>query len=75
MKRFKRTITAADENPQSEALHDMISGLEDDFDYIISGLEKLDRSGESGMATGLASRLAELLDDVTIEIADTIGEE
>lgn len=52
MKRVRRRITAAEEidNGLSEAIKD----LEDDFSYLISGIEKLSRSGANKSNEGLA---------------------
>ena len=67
-------IVAAQEN-EDNRLADMIDKLEDDFDYIISGLEKLDRSDKSLRESGIqvASQISEQLDAITAQIADIIG--
>lgn len=72
MKRL-RTINAADEG--SSKLADTLDALKEDFDFIISGLEKLDRSGAEASNDGLiiAERLSNDFADVVSEIADKMS--
>lgn len=74
MKRL-RHVTAADENPGSEKLMDTIDALKDDFDFIVSGLEKLDRTGasESNDALIIAESLGDSLQNTISQISDKIG--
>lgn len=53
MKKIRRSITAADSDEKSDLIQ-LISFLKDDFDYIITGLEKLDRDGSETSKQGLA---------------------
>lgn len=53
MKKVRRSITAADSDEKSDLIQ-MISFLKDDFDYILTGLEKLDRDGSETSKQGLA---------------------
>ncbi len=73
---MKRYISSA-EKSEDTRLADMIDQLEDDFDYIISGLEKLDRSGHEIRESGieLANVIGEQLNTITSQIADIIGNE
>ncbi len=71
MKKIIRAA-AADEDTR---LRDMIDSLEDDFDYIVSGLEKLDRSDRDSResAIAVATELHEQLNNIIASIADIIG--
>lgn len=52
-KLLKSPITAADAG-ENEALDNAISSLKDDFDYAVSGLEKLGRDGANASNQALA---------------------
>lgn len=71
MKRLNK-ITSADEG--TSKLTEALDGLKDDFDYIISGLEKLDRSGAEAsndgliIAEGLQASLQETIDKIAQSI-------
>lgn len=71
---MKRYVKAADET-EDRRLADMIDSLEDDFDYIISGLEKLDRDGKDSRDSGIsiANQIHDQLNEITAQIADIIG--
>ena len=75
MKRYIRPITAAAADEDSR-LEDAIDILEDDFEYVISGLEKLGRTNTSArnQALQFASQLHAAIQDTTSEIADNIQE-
>lgn len=64
-------ITAADE-PKNEALEDAMSSLKDDFDFILQGLEKLERSSaeDSRMGLEIAERLSGDLQEIISAISD-----
>lgn len=52
--------------------------LEDDFDYIISGLERLGRDGDIGRAISIMQKLADTFDDAIATIGSNFesdGEE
>lgn len=53
MKKVRRAVTAAASDEKSDLIQ-LISFLKDDFDYIITGLEKLDRDGSETSKQGLA---------------------
>ena len=71
---MKKQIIAAKENEDTR-LEDMLDVLEDDFDYILSGLDKLNREGRESREEGIsiAQQLHESLDAITVQIADIIG--
>ena len=65
-------ITAAAETESK--LQDTISNLKDDFDYLISGLEKLERAGAgpANDALIIAEQFADELNTVVSEIANKL---
>ena len=69
---MKRRIIAATEGDSK--LQDMISDLKDDFDYILSGIERLDRTGSSGEALTLAEDMSSQFRMLVSDIADKIAE-
>ena len=69
MKRVRRTIQAA--QGDESKLQETIDALKDDFDYIISGLDKLDRSGAEASNEGLI--IAEGLQSTFQEVISSIG--
>lgn len=69
---MKRRIIAA--NDGDSKLQDMISDLKDDFDYILSGIERLDRTGSSGEALTLAEDMSSQFRMLVSDIADKIAE-
>lgn len=73
MKKLQRIVSAVEED---ERLSTAIDELEDDFDYIISGLEKLGRSGAeaSNQALVISENLESTLQDVIARIADVVSE-
>ena len=75
MKRYRKSIQAAEEPAGSEKLDNAIGMLKDDFDFICSGLEKLGRDGaEAGNnALIIAERLSSSLQDIISEISSSIG--
>lgn len=74
MKRLKSTINAAETSGDSK-LVEAIDGLKEDFDYIISGLEKLDRTGAQESNDGLiiAESIQDSLQDAISKIADKLA--
>lgn len=72
MKRLRK-VTAAEDSGNSK-LRESIDSLKEDFDFIISGLEKLDRTGASESNDGLiiAEGLADTFQSIVSEIADKL---
>ncbi len=68
MKRMIRTST----DDLSDKLDESIDMLDDNFDYILSGLELLSRSGEYATSQDIASRLSDNLSSFIEEIANNI---
>lgn len=71
MKRLNK-ITSAEGDDSKLVI--AIDDLKDDFDFIVSGLEKLDRSGAEDSNNGLviAERLQSVFQDVISEIGDSL---
>ena len=73
MKRIQRITAAADGDSK---LENTISDLNDNFDYIIDGLEKLERtsSDKANKALTIALGLSSKLEEFTLSIASAISE-
>jgi len=72
MKRIRRPITAAAEDDSKLVM--MMDQLKDDFDYVLAGLEKLDRTGatESNEGLVIAEALSDALQDAISKISDNM---
>ena len=72
MKRLLRSVNSATEI--SDTLKDMLDTIKDDFDYLMSGIEKLGRSGSamSKEAEIIAETLASDIQDGINEVATRI---
>ena len=72
MKNYKKSIMSAEE------IEDRISSLmdicEDDFDYAVSGIEKLQRIGRSQDAMKLLSELDGVLNELIERIGSAVSE-
>ena len=73
---MKRRIFSASESGSDDRFDEAISELKDDFDYIISGLERLDRQGANGSndALMIAENISSNLQSHIDEIANHVGE-
>lgn len=70
MKRYsKKSITAAEDSPATEAFEDGLSELEDDFDFAVSGLEKLSTDGYPADAKEIAETLSANIDAAIASIS------
>lgn len=69
-----KSIKAADETTDTR-LDDALSDLKDDFDYAISGLEKLGRDGAnaSNSALAIAETLSNNIQDTLDQIANSVS--
>lgn len=72
MKRIRRPITAAAEDDSKLVM--MMDQLKDDFDYVLAGLEKLDRTGatESNEGLVIAEALSDAIQDAISKISDNM---
>lgn len=70
---MKRRIVAS--TATDDAFKDLIDNLKADFDYIVEGLDKLSRSGNSAISESISigQSLQSDLDDFIAQIADKVG--
>ena len=70
----RRIITAAESSKGQEALDEALSNLNDNFDYVVDGIEKLSRDGSEGQnqALQLALEMNSAVESVTKKIASAI---
>lgn len=74
MKRvIKQSIMSATEDG-NDALDEALSNLKDDFDYALSGIEKLGRSGAQSAndALVIAEKLSDAINNILSEIANSV---
>lgn len=66
---------SAEADEGNAKLQEMMTSLKDDFDYILSGLDKLDREGATEGNEGLmiAESLSDSLQNIVAEIADKLS--
>lgn len=70
VKNATKLVTAAEEeSPAAEAFEDGLSQLEDDFDFAISGLEKLSADGYPADAKKIAETLSSNIDAAIASIS------
>lgn len=76
-RRFTKTpVTAAEgQTKGQEAFDEAMGNLEDDFAYVIDGLEKLSRDGNSSEALQLVLEMSSAVQTMTDKIAAAIAEE
>lgn len=70
---MKRRIVAS--TATDDAFKDLIDNLKADFDYIVEGLDKLSRSGNSAISESISigQSLQSSLDEFIVQIADKVG--
>lgn len=61
-------VTAAADNMEDNRVADKLKQLSDDFDYIQSGIEKMNRTSEEFAVNDILS----ILDELDMEIQNTI---
>ena len=64
----------AKEDPRIDALEDLQDNVEDDFDYVISGIERLVREGMLDDALNMLNTLSDTLDSAIGIIGDKFGD-
>ena len=75
MKKRYRYITTAESTEASELVQDRLKSIKDDFDYIVDGVDKLSRQGQSASDTlKILDKLEFNLSEITSEIAKYIVE-
>ena len=72
---MKRYLKAAEQPTVEEKLKDDIDNLSDDFDFVISGIEKIAADGDYGKATELVNGLSEMINASIEEMAESISAE
>lgn len=75
MKRYSKPIMSAEADEGNPKLQEMMTSLKDDFDFILSGLDKLDREGATEGNEGLmiAESLSDALQGIVSEIAEKLS--
>ena len=73
MKKYIRT--AQEPSPKEEVLKDDIDQLKDDFDYAMSGIEKIAADGDVDKASEIVRSLSEMINASVEEIAENIASE
>ena len=67
-----KPIKAASEDDKDAIFKDKMDQLKDDFDYIQSGLEKLNRSGMTNEADTIINNLGMQFQSIIADVADQI---
>lgn len=77
MKKYRRMISAAVDDNEDTRLKDAISAIDEDYDYVVAGLEKLGRDGSTSYnaALEIADRFESALAEAIAAIADNLQEE
>lgn len=67
-----KPIKAASEDDKDAIFNDKMDQLKDDFDYIQSGLDKLNRSGMTNEADTIINNLGMQFQSIIADVADQI---
>lgn len=69
---FSKKITAAEEdaNPLMDRADELKDRIEDDFDYVVAGIERLGREGQINEAIDIMEKIADTLDTAIAIIGD-----
>lgn len=72
---FRKSVKAAENETMDDRLDQALSDLKDDFDYAISGLEKLGRDGanSSNDALAIAETLSNSIQSTIDQIAGAVS--
>ena len=77
---MKRLIKAAEDTKENEFFQDAMNKAEDDFEYLLDGLDKLSRDGKDRdeavvqIVMDLNKQLADLTSRVAAQIKTEVGE-
>lgn len=72
MKKFVKTpISAASQSP-SEAFEAVKDGLDDNFNYVLEGFEKLARDGQEKIAMDIMTSLNTAVEDAIAKVASSV---
>lgn len=69
---MKRIIRCADENSREDLINDKISDVKDDFDFVLSGTDKLIRSGNLDDAESIVDALSDDIQNILTILAGKI---
>lgn len=69
---MKRIIRCADENSREDWINDKISDVKDDFDFVLSGTDKLIRSGNLDDAESIVDALSDDIQNILTILAGKI---
>ena len=67
-----KPVKAASEDDKNAIFNDKMDQLKDDFDYIQSGLDKLNRSGMTNEADTIINNLGMQFQSIIVDVADQI---
>lgn len=72
---MKRMIRAAEEVKENEYFQNLLDTADDNFDYLLDGLDKLSRDGKDSdpQVVQIATDLNTAIDELTARIADIIS--
>ena len=75
MKKYRKVMAA--DAPEQSQLATLLDQIDDDYDYLVAGLEKLDRSGSAASNAGaeIAQEIAAAISNAITQIADLLQEE
>ena len=71
---MKRYIRSADQLTAEDRLNDAMNTLKDDFNFVISGIEKISADGDTARAIELVNGLSEMINASIEEMAESIAE-
>ena len=71
-----KPVTAAEDkpNPAQERADELHDRIEDDFDYVIAGIERLGREGQLDAAIDIMQKIADTLDGAIAVIGEDFGD-
>lgn len=73
---MKKLITCSEGSQDfEEVLKDNISYLKEDFDYIVSGIDRLARQDMQSQINSIIRDMEEFFDDVILQIASVVDAE
>lgn len=70
MKRYSRILSASE---GEDKFADAVSRLKDDFDFILSGLDTLERNGSSA-SLSIADEFSNSMNDIILQITNELQE-
>ena len=70
MKRFKKIVASSES--EDTRIKDLSSDLKDDFDYILDGIDMLDRNGRINEGIDVCTAISDSLQTYVRQIADIL---